>query len=317
MNIDVTIYNNIIKHRSPIFGFAIIMIILYHWMADAGSLQKFFLPFNKGYIGCDIFYFLSAFGLCFSLKKHKLSEFYKRRVLRIYPLFFCLTTYTSALAIRQGSNLSCWDWICNLSGLSYFNIGGQFHNWFISSILLMYVILPLLYKICELLGNYSFYITLVSAFLCIMLFKPIWYYDCFIARIPVFVFGILYFQQRGNLLMLKWPLLAHILFIQLAYNTHETFLWTAMFMPILIVFLIVLCESLSERFYSLLSYIGSKSIELFFGNIIARSIIRQLQTTDINGVLLYIPTNLIGGVFFIALGLLFTKLLYHSKKTKV
>lgn len=309
-NYSEIIYRSLLKYRNSIFGFSILLVVLYHWCCDSASLQKFFLPFINGAIGCDIFFFLSAFGLCFSLNKYTIVQFYKRRVLRIYPLFILLNIYCSIVQICNGAKLDLWDWFCNLSGLSYYGLGGSINNWFISSLILLYFLTPGLYKLCLRLGNLAFYIVMILAFSAIYILKPDWPYESFIARIPLYILGILYYNYKGNLANLKVPLLLCLVFFQLSYNAHEYFMMLATFMPVLLLSLIVICNNINN--HHVISYIGSKSLEIFFGNIIARGILRMFDFSDIETVLMYIPLNILFSTIMIFLGMMLSRL-FNSK----
>lgn len=66
------LFDNIRKYRTVLMGFSMIMVFLLH----AQSEKLGFMPTgllgavcSKGNRGVDMFLFLSAFGLCFSLKK--------------------------------------------------------------------------------------------------------------------------------------------------------------------------------------------------------------------------------------------------------
>ena len=83
------ISNSIEHYRNELMGIAIISIIVYHCV---GHINFPAFPLNYGFIGVDIFMFLSGYGLCFAIKKWKIKDFYLRRLLRVYPLFLLLAT---------------------------------------------------------------------------------------------------------------------------------------------------------------------------------------------------------------------------------
>lgn len=80
------------KNRTYLMGIAMILVVIYH------AFSCVYNPIgvlNIGYVGVDIFLFLSGFGLASSFEKNKISNFYKNRFTRIYPIYFIgvLTTY--------------------------------------------------------------------------------------------------------------------------------------------------------------------------------------------------------------------------------
>lgn len=125
-------------------GIAMLLVLLYHFTCWIG-FKKLLLPFNWGYIGVDIFLFLSAIGLCFSISKHSYKEYIRRRIIRIMPLYIFAAIVDSIFYSMNGyGKLTMWDWFCNLSSLSYYKLGGFVRDWYLSSLLLLYITLPLL-----------------------------------------------------------------------------------------------------------------------------------------------------------------------------
>lgn len=81
-----TIAGKVSSIRSELMGAAIIAVILYHlycWVPGTPLLRVF----KWGFIGVDVFMFVSAFGLCFSYERNPLSVFYFNRTKRIFPSF--------------------------------------------------------------------------------------------------------------------------------------------------------------------------------------------------------------------------------------
>ena len=81
----------ILDHKPLYGGIGIIMVICYHLLCIDESVPVYWL-FYPGFIGVDLFMFFGGYSLCFSLEKHGLSEFYKRRLKRIAEMaLFCLS----------------------------------------------------------------------------------------------------------------------------------------------------------------------------------------------------------------------------------
>lgn len=59
------IYQVILNKREYLMGIAMLLVLLYHFTCWVGY-RKLLLPFNWGFIGVDIFLFLSAIELGFS-----------------------------------------------------------------------------------------------------------------------------------------------------------------------------------------------------------------------------------------------------------
>lgn len=134
----------ILYNRNYLMGIAMLLVLLYHFTCWIG-FRKLLLPFNWGFIGVDIFLFLSAIGLGFSASKHKYKDFLRRRFIRIMPLYIFAAIVDSILFhFTHNETLSLWDWICNITSLSYYGVGGYVRDWYLSSLLLLYITFPIL-----------------------------------------------------------------------------------------------------------------------------------------------------------------------------
>lgn len=87
-----------------------------------------------GSFGVEIFLFVSSFGLYYAYSKNSdLVRFYYRRFIRILPAFIIIVV--TAQLFREASEVYNWRfWLKEL-----------LDNWFISFILLMYVVFPVFY----------------------------------------------------------------------------------------------------------------------------------------------------------------------------
>lgn len=251
------------EKRTAFLGIAIILVILYHASGYASSL-KFLMLFYKGSIGVDIFLFLSGLGLSYSYNKNSKMRFYMNRFLRVYPLFFLYAIIRSLLYIHNGTTLSVWEWICNLTTLSYYQIGGQFTDWYLCALILLYLAFPLLYKITR------WETVLIVCYLIVGLFwvfgRPYWTYECLIARIPIFMSGILAYKSPEKLWIVVLGLLACSPVAILAIRSSPLATCSLVFL------LIFACQWLLKHLVKFpvvekaLSFCGKYSLELYLGN---------------------------------------------------
>ena len=95
------IYNSIALRRKELMGIAILSVILYHWFSwcKYGYLDMF----HYLYIGVDVFLLLSGFGLCFSYNKCNLPRFYRRRLLRVFPLFVVFNLFLFLVSLKSAT----------------------------------------------------------------------------------------------------------------------------------------------------------------------------------------------------------------------
>lgn len=177
--------------RSYFMGIAMLLVILYHFTCW-GDFPRAFFPFHWGYIGVDVFLFVSAFGLCFSWQKYRYAAFLRRRLVRIMPLFLLSAAIDSAFYIGPGGGrLSTWDWLCNLTSLSYYELGGFQRDWYLSALLLLYVLFPLLYAYVRRFRLPGIVLTLAVAAPVVGITPGLdVLHNCLISRIPVFLSGI-------------------------------------------------------------------------------------------------------------------------------
>ena len=295
------LYESLKRNRNVIFGFSIIYVILYH--------SGYAALFGRGYIGVDIFLFLSAFGLCFSLNKHSLLHFYLRRLNRIYPLFVISNLVKWSIERIQGVRIGVWDTICDITGLSFFGIGGTHLLWFIPSLMLLYIFTPLLYHICTKYKNSAFYIISILSITVMLILRNIdWQYACLISRIPIFTFGILYFIHKGDLHKLSLPFLLCIFLHELSLSNELKFATSNFYAPVLLPILCYVIDNLLQsKLINSLSWIGSKSLELFIGN---GMVTEFMIYTGVQKYVYYVIANILWGLIFIGIN----KLLPSNKR---
>lgn len=78
-------------------GIAVLAVMAYHCSGNVPSLHLAYI-FHYGWTGVDLFFVLSGFlitGILLGTKDHPryLQNFYARRILRIWPLYFCLLAF--------------------------------------------------------------------------------------------------------------------------------------------------------------------------------------------------------------------------------
>ena len=87
-------------------GFSMIWIILFHlWTLEGGvknyvEINFFDFFFSKGYLGVDIFFFLSAYGCACSFSNNSWKRFYKNRILRLFPVYAIYIYMYTSVSIR-------------------------------------------------------------------------------------------------------------------------------------------------------------------------------------------------------------------------
>lgn len=189
--------NIISSYRAQLMGFAILWVMSFHTNMDLGVS-----PINKflsiGYGGVDIFLFLSGVGLYYSYKKKStISQFYKRRLLRIFPTYI-LIIFLIDLFTKDFSLVSFLIKITTI-GFWFPFAHLPYFTWYIPAIVLLYFIFPFYMK---LFVKNTILSTLLLSLIGLFLSGSYAYYFftyypeeknlliLFTARIPIFFIGI-------------------------------------------------------------------------------------------------------------------------------
>ena len=204
MNTKV-LFQYIGKYRSALMGISMLMVFFYHARSEklgfmpTGLLGSLFEEFN---LGVDIFLFLSAFGLCFSLKKNTIKRFYFNRFKRIVPTWWVVLLSIHIVGIFLGSKFagegfvyphSVVDMFYWYTGLGYF-FNTCFYDWYIPTLLFLYLLIPAVNRLSR---NGVLFIILLSVPL-VLLCKEYGYLSHLslsIIRIPVFLLGVLFYKD--------------------------------------------------------------------------------------------------------------------------
>ncbi len=188
-------FSDISKYRSELMGLAIVLVMLCHNSISIpfssldyahNSLLKPILQ-----IGVDIFLFLSGLGCYYSYAKNKnMFSFYKKRFSRIIPVYIVIEfVRIIELWVRHGDLIGS---IYSFSPFSFW-FSNYLDIWFISAILVCYLLFPFLYVVIT-KGNWLVLSLIICSFIilsfsCTQLF-PNWLpARVFLVRLPVFFFG--------------------------------------------------------------------------------------------------------------------------------
>ena len=188
----------IMKYRNNIFGLSALWIVAFHiyYMIYAPSVGIVKDIIRIGNMGVDVFLFLSAIGLSYSVEKNKISTFYKNRFSRLIIPFFVLSLpfyIWKDFFANQISAITPLVFLTDITSLSFW-IKDYYELWYISFIVLMYALFPCLYKLYKKNSNYILLLIAISVLAEIVLWrmKVSVYTDLEIAmsRVPIFLLGI-------------------------------------------------------------------------------------------------------------------------------
>ena len=185
--------NDLSTYRGALMGFAIIIVVLYHFCNRGGTDaidNVFRAAFSQGYVGVDIFMVLSGLGLTYSLSKNEnFREYYIKRWVRIFP-FFTFITLIECWIIRGET---FWLALLRSTTLGYW-FGFPYIDWYIPALVGLYVIFPLIYRCIVKPRKYR--VALAIGIICfsVGIFVSYlgwlnWKHLAFIYRIPDFLLG--------------------------------------------------------------------------------------------------------------------------------
>lgn len=193
--------------RFCFMGVAMIMIVLFHVSQTlnsddvVGKILNY--VFGEGWLGVDVFFLLSSFGLCYSYNNNSLLHFYKRRFFRLFPLY-PLALIIGILGNNMDISHALWTFLCQLTGIALFSPVVDL-LWFLEALVLLYLFFPLFYKLCEFVhsrGIWCFLLVCVFTSLSLIFINNYWI-QISIKRIPVMMLGVLTFLCDKNNLETK------------------------------------------------------------------------------------------------------------------
>lgn len=265
------------EYRESIMGIAMLSIMLFHQYFI--SIIPFNIFHNIGYWGVDIFLFLSGIGLVNSLKKNKIKRYYGRRFIRLAPscilcgltkylIFICLGP--SVIILKKGLNIGIWS-IASLD------------LWFIYTIIILYLLSPLLHWILNKWAYQTIIIILLFFFINGFTLKPEVGFEWMspqgvtswtLERLPVFTAGM--FISMNKLRLDKFTFLSasfllaavfleyirkteYSIYINQVYQTFALLLG----MPALLTICISILKIFPNYIKIFLSFWGTYSLELY------------------------------------------------------
>lgn len=311
-------YGLLSRCRGELMGLAMLSVLLYHaffWVPQTGWVRY---PKELGYLGVDVFIFLSAMSLAMSLsrKKQSYGAYLKRRFVRVMPTYW-LVVGVYGLALRLAGKASLWTVAWNLSTLFYWFQKPNIFNWYIPGLLAFYLAAPPVTALLRRCGRWKGPVAVALGVSIYPLFhflqmRGVVHLDDVILRIPIFLLGTLLglFIAQGR--QLRWPELCFwaalpFLIPCLRGMIHYYYLPTSMAFALGCVILCLLVSWLLERLPRwglrwLLELLGTCSLEIYLLNVIfvrEYGVLSTFVPLGVNHRLYYlitIPANILLGV---------------------
>lgn len=209
-------------YRSELMGWAILWIMMLHFTFNQIKPLGFIAQY--GFAGVEIFMLVSGFGLYYSLDKdHHIIRFYKKRLLRIFPTYYLLGVIASIILFND----NFLSYLFRYTTIGFWT-GGVYWEWYIPSLVMLYLLSPLLKKIID---NYMYIVggvVLCSLGLAYYLIDKEHILDrshfFFLYRIPAFIFGMVCANWVKNGISVKYFFLILILgipFFMILFPQHH------------------------------------------------------------------------------------------------
>lgn len=280
------------SNKKLLSGIAILMVLFYHcpWVTLTMKILSY-----SGFLGVDIFFLFTGFGLCYSIQKNDIGSFYKRRLYRIFPMFLILAIITTLLS----DDYSWSSWFFNLSTLSYYGIGGKRIDWYLSSLCLFYLLFPLFYKSLCKCNKKGLYITAFQITILVLLstLSLDWSYECALGRLGIYITGIACFLDDENKTYKKMMII-HLILLPIVIALYiggwlHTYIMMFFIAPFVIIGIcaILIMANKKSHIIHLLNLVGGVTLEIYVANCISMKL--QSSFEILNGVLLYWILNLL------------------------
>lgn len=306
-------YNNICdafskNKRTFIMGLAIIWVVFHHidgYYRQTGHTPPLFIAiFNLGYLGVDLFFLLSAYGLTASLNNNCTKKYYKNRFTRIYPNCILFLAILYLFFNPCDGKTIITESLLQLTGLSLYKMSDTFStgfsfDWYSPAILTIYLVFPLFNKLIYGIYKRGQSYILITVFLLTMA-SVVMYRVCHLPflylgyRIPVlFVGGLFYYLIRDKQMKTITILLCFMAILsQLVYYDRLSYSLLSPILLFAIAFLLNYCRS--GILLSVLKFAGKYSYEIYLSHIFI--IAMYLPKYGITNIFLWIVITIVGSL---------------------
>lgn len=154
-------YERISRYKSALMGIAILLVVYQHLFYYHNDLSAYYdLNVTAWYAvgGVDMFMFLSGYGIYRSLSRDDQPlRFMKRRLSRLLPSFMPFILLFCVFSLLTDT-MNKWQALGSLTNVGWWaQMGAQF-NWYVPTILVMYLLSPLFYHIISDYGKRSLWV---------------------------------------------------------------------------------------------------------------------------------------------------------------
>lgn len=252
------------ERRTALMALAIIFVVIYHYKCWVGGFPWYIgriLQF--GYIGVDIFFFLSGFGLASSFQKNGIKRFYRNRAVKVLPAYLLYGVILFLNIGAKGAQITWLDILYKFSTIEYtFCHGGV--DWFMSAIIQLYILFPLILLFVKKVRLSGVMATFIFVFAITVCHDFHWTHLAMLHRLPMFVMGVYCFVFRMETRNIKsLVLFSFVCFLALCIfsDSKYSFLRTSCLTPTL---LYIVTSDRTEKFLNaitIIKHIGGATLQ--------------------------------------------------------
>ena len=292
--------NAILNYKKTIMGFAAIWVLLLHYLDEL--YIEIHLPvvtriFSIGYVGVEIFLFLSGAGLYYSLCHNSdIKSFYKKRIVRTVIPWLLISFPYWLLNTIIADHDSIGVFLLNFTGISFWT--NNIHTvWYCAFITALYAVYPIVF--CVQRKKFSIWPVMAAVLIinfALFFLNPLYYgtIEEALTRIPIFLLGSYYAERIMNHKSIKffywYSAIGFILFIisffiQLEPDVEILFrrYFAGGFVIAVLCILVYLFGKTSTTF-PLLDFFGGISLEVYLISVLLRNIITRLCIGENTGI---------------------------------
>jgi peptidoglycan/LPS O-acetylase OafA/YrhL len=297
---DISVY------RSELMGWSVLWIMMLHFTFNQIAPLGFVAQY--GFAGVDIFMLVSGLGLYYSLSKRKtILLFYKKRLLRIFPTYYVLGFVSNLLFCHD----TIFEYLFRYSTIGFWT-GGIYWEWYIPSIIMLYLISPFLKNMFDRRMIMILFVLCISILIIAYLLIDKGHiidrtHFFFLYRIPEFIFGMTCAHWIKNNVSSKYFiafLVAGIPFFVVLFPYHHQIYnykyFSLLFLLPFFTFVFILISKNIKWLNPIMRKIGDSSLEIylvqgmFFHALITQTIIISPKWHDTFSIVLIVLCSLVG-----------------------
>lgn len=155
----------------------------------------------------------------------------------------------------------------------FWGLGDVFVDWYLTFLLYLYLLFPLLYKIIIKWGLCATVIVSFLSLIYVWYCPHPWFHESAFCRVPIFLSGIYLYKSRNSVNSVFNILLFYAILVLYSFITNKVCL-TYYIAPFVMVILFIICFILKKINYlhTCLSWIGKYTLELYVANCIIMSL---------------------------------------------